>query len=606
MGPGNDAKNGCSDSFGAVIIKHKWPIAGILFFLVFSFLIISSDYRHLSADAGIFGRSAKIFYEQGKIDTSGAAPALIGQLLFTYPFFLIPGFNLKMIHFAVYVANFFMLLGMYLLLSESKVNPFLAFFGALTLLISPISLRFIDWYMTEPFFMFYLVFSLLFFMRGLRKEKILSLYIGSLFCILGILTRQYAISVSAALLYVSILYYKKLNKKIALHSIAASLLPFIAIGLFYLVVSFSRKGQPTGSYSYTLARHTLVSIFTSPFNFIKKLYYGILFSLHYIPLYVAPLFFVFYISLVMTPEKIKDLVSRLGILTFSIAYLLLGTVFLYSKKNQLMPYLPSIFSIGALTSIFDASLLSKSLAAILLTFFTGLGGIIILTRVIDFFFPTRSKNTPPTKKERKRNKKQGHREKKAGDEKGNGRIDFGEKFLYLWGIIYVVLTILLYLRYDRYIYPLSIVAIYIVIRYLATMKESRKTFILIYLLFFIIYIYPSMSRNLHLDLQWGAAQSLIAEGISPNVIHGGLGFNNFYSLTYIDELYKDINAGRPINWHNLHPFAAFFVTSKSGLEKSQEGLLLYRSFSKESFFGFLKRKMYIYKRQEGYSKPIFI
>ncbi|MBN2373645.1 glycosyltransferase family 39 protein [bacterium] len=599
-------KNGYSNVFHVSITRHKWPVLGILFFLVLSFLIISSGYNHLNSDAGIYGRSAKIFYEQGRIDTSGAAPALIGQLLFTHPFFLFTGFNLRMIHIAVYVANFLMLLGMYLLLTDSGVNRFIAFWGALTLIISPISFRFIDWYMTEPFFMFYLIFSLLFFIKGLRKGKILYLYIGSLFCVLGILTRQHALSVAVALLFISIVYYKKLNKKIVFNSIAASMIPLISIGLFYMSIYFIKKGQPEGSYSYTLAKNILVSIFTNPFDFILKLYYGILFFLHYIPLYLAPLFLIFYFLLVSSHNTINYILNRSYILIFSIFFVLTGTALLYSKKNQLMPYLPSIFSIGALTDIFGINLIGKNQAAKLLTIFTGLGAIIILTNIMDFFCPIPLRNILSAKRNKKPDKKLVYEEKKTGYEKLAERTDFAEKFLYLWGIIYIALTILLYLLYDRYIYPLSVLIIYIVLKYFVSVKEWKKMFIITYLVFFVIFIHPIMNRNLHMELEWEAAHSLIEEGISPYAIHGGLGFNNFYSFTHIDNLYKDVDTGRPVNWHNLHPLAIFFVTSQSGLEKRQDGIVLYKSLSRKRFFGLLEKKIYIYKRRDGYSKPVFI
>jgi hypothetical protein len=602
----HELNNGCPTSFRAFIKRHKWPILGIIFFLLFSYLIISSDYNHLHADAGIFGRSAMIFFEEGRIDTSGVAPALLGQLLFTYPFFLITGFNLKIIHIAVYVVDFFLLFAMYLLLLEFKVNPFLAFWGALTLLISPISIRFIDWYMTEPFFMCYLIFSLLFFIKGLKEEKIIYIYLGSLFCILGILTRQYAISISSALLLILIIYYKKINKKTSLNSIAASLLPIIAIGAFYLLLSFIKKPQAETPYAYSSAKIALNSIFTNPLYFLSRLYYGSLFYLHYIPLYLAPLFVVLYVSFIVNPKKIKELCSSLGIIIFSIGYVLAGTLFLYVKNGQLMPYIPSIFPIRALTKVFAISLLSSAQAAAILTIFTGFGAIIILISILGSFCPNFSKNKPPIIKGKKINKKRKREKRKIEDRKEDKRIDFGEKFFYFWGIIYIITTILLFLKYDRYIYPLSILVVYIILKHFSYSEEWKKTFIIIYVLFFTVFIYPRISHRFNLDLEWEISQSLIDEGISPHEINGGLGFNNFYSLVYIDKLYKDVKVKRPINWQKLHPFALFFVSRKPDLEEKRQDLVLYRSIYKKRLLGLFKRKIYIYKRKEGYLQPIFL
>lgn len=603
----HDLKDRCPPSSHAFLKRHKWPILGIIFFLILSYLIISSDYNTLSADAGIFGRSAKIFFEEGRIDTSGVAPALLGQLLFTYPFFLIAGFNLKVIHISVYVVNFLLLFAMYLLLLEFKVNRFIAFWGALTLLISPVSFRFIDWYLTEPFFMCYLIFSLLFFIKGLKEEKIIYLYLGSLFCILGILTRQYAISISGALVLVSIIYYKKINKKISLNSIAASLLPIIAIGAFYLLLSSTKKAQAETPYAYISAKAILNSIFADPLYFLSRLYYDSLFYLHYTPLYLAPLFLILYVSFIVNPKKIKEMFSSLCIFIFSIAYVLAGTFFLYVKKGQLMPYIPSIFSINALTKIFDISLLTSAQAAAILTIFTGFGAIIMLTSILDFFCPNFSKNKTPIKKKGQINKKKKREKRKIEDRKEDKRIDFGEKFFYFWGIIYIITTIILFLKYDRYIYPLSILMLYIVLKHFSYGEEEwKKTFIIIYILFFIVFIYPKISSQFNLELKWEISQSLIDEGISPHVINGGSGFNNFYSLVYIDKLYKDVNVKRPINWQKFHPFALFFVSGKPDLEEKRQDLVLHRSISKERLFGLFKREMYIYKRREGYKQPIFL
>lgn len=511
-----------------------------------------------------------------------------------------------MIHIAVYVIDFLLIFAMYLLLLEFNVKPFLAFWGALTLLISPISFVFIDWYLTEPFFMCYLVFSLLFFVKGLKKDKIVYLYLGSLFCILSILTRQYAISVPGALVLILIIYYKKIDKRMFLNSIVASLLPVIAIGIFYLLLSFTKKTQAETPYAYSSAKSVINTIFTNPLNFLLMLYYGSLHYLHYIPLYLAPLFIALFVSFSVSPEKIKNLFSRSGTLIFSTAYVSVGTFFLYLKKGQLMPYIPSIFSINALQKIYDISLLGKDQTAVILTFFTGFGAIILLISISGTFFTNISKKEPPIEKGKKLSKKNRREKRKIEKRKEEKRIDLGEKFFYLWGIVYCLTTMILFLKYDRYIYPISILMVYVILRHFSYSKKWKKTFIIIYVLFFSVFIYPQISRNLSSNLAWEASQSLIDEGISPHDINGGLGFNNFYSLVYIDKLYKNFKVQAPLNWQKLHPLANFFVSGKPDLEKKRKDIVLYRSYSKERLFGLLKREKYIYKRKEGFQQPIFL
>ena len=97
-------------------------------------------------------------------------------------------------------------------------------------------------YISEPFFMAYLVFSLLFYVKGFRNKNYSFLYLGGIFCGLSVLTRQYAVSVSVAVILVTLLYWKK-DKLFFLHSVASASIPLISVGLFYLYLHFHRDIQ---------------------------------------------------------------------------------------------------------------------------------------------------------------------------------------------------------------------------------------------------------------------------------------------------------------------------------------------------------------------------
>lgn len=577
--------------------RHGLPLIIILLFFILSYLIISSDYNFVHGDTGIYARSAKIFYETNKIDITGTAASELGQLLFSAIFCKLFGFKFKILHITVYIVNFLSLVAMYLLLTELGLKRFLALFGSLTLLINPISIKMIDWYMTEPFFIFYLIFSLLFVIKAFRLEKIKYLYVGSVFCVFGILTRQHAVSVPAALILLGFFYRKRINKNLFIHCLISSIIPILSILLFYLYI-FS---LPSSAFSTGLPKDNIAIIkrFLNPLFLFKKLFFDTLFSLHYSVLYISPLLIILFIGLLMNPKKLKEISTNLTISIISTLFFSIGTFILYFKHNRLMPYIPSIFSINSLTEIFNFSVLNKISAAYILTLFTFVGGIILLIKILEYFLNQKGKKYILNKKKEKR-------EKAAKLKQQEKTIDFGERFFYLWGIILIFVTIFIGLRYDRYIWPVSILIIYVILSHFSWIEAYKKTFIIVFILIFSVFIYKIASRQLSLDLQWEAGYSLLNEDISSQEINCGLGFNLFYNLDYIKNLYKDVKVKRRINWYKFHPLARFFVLDKPKLDKRNPGLILYRSFSKKRLFGLLQKETYIYKRKDGYLKPIWV
>ena len=576
--------------------KHGPSILVIILFLISSYFIISSDYNFVHGDAGLYARHAKVLYETKKIDITGTAAVAFGQLFFSALFSRIFGFSFRILHITVYIVNFLSILAMYLLLIQFGVNRFLALFGALTLFINPITLKMIDWYMTEPYFMFYLIFSILFFVKAFQSEEYRYFYIGSLFCICAILTRQHAISICISSILICIFYRKRFKKATIIHCLVSSVLPLISVGLFYLYSFYKVSGPLTaGVASDNIA---IIKRFINPFFVISEIFKGSLFFMHYSALYVTPILIVLFVALLINPKNIKKLYSNFLISIISILFLFIGTMFLYVKNNALMPYAPSIFNINSLTKIFNFSILNKNTASMILTLFTFIGGTIVFIKILEyiFFYMLNQKFFWEDKKKQKKTKL---------IEKTN-QDDYGKHFFYLWGILYILITILIGLRYDRYIFPFSVLIIYVLLAHFSWIGEFKKTFLIVFLLIFSVFIFKVASHRLIVDLKWEACNSLLNDGVSANEINGSLGFNHFYSYYYIKKLYKNVNIRRRINWYKFHPMARFFITGKAGLEKRHPGLVLYRSFSKRRLFGFLESRCHIYERKKGYSKPVWI
>ncbi|MCL6584481.1 MAG: hypothetical protein K6U11_12685 [bacterium] len=604
--------------------KHAWAVVIILSFLILSYLIISSDYRWVHGDAGVYARSAKILYETKRIDISYSAASLIGQLFFSNLLCHLFGFKLKILHLSVYVVNFLALLALYLLLSELGLSRFLAVCGALTMLINPISLKMIDWYMTEPFFMFYLIASILFMVKGLRYERPLFLYLGSTLAILAVLTRQHAVSLSVALAALGFIEHKVMKKKILIHSLIASALPIIAIGLFYLCLLSGKIIQSRLPYTTAVSSNlAIIKSLTNPWTLISRLYFDGLFSLHYSAVFIAPLLITFVLALLTKPGRIKTLRLNFPLTLASALLVSIGTMILYLKDSRLMPYLPSIFSIGALTRVFNFQILSPDQASLILTGFSLAGAIAILTILLEHFLPWRKEINLAADKRKMPNKRGSKRAEAAAINRCPREdraikqpsswneqkmcADLGSKVFYLWGVSYLLVAIFIGLSYDRYLFPLSILMIYALLsRFPRIIGEQRETLVITLALIYSLFIFQVASHRLSLDLEWTAGESLIRDGVQPCAINAGLGFNHFYNFDCLTDLYQEIRVGRPINWYKFHPLAEFFITGQEGLEHKHQGLKLYQTFVRKRLFGLLEGKCYIYQRKTGFQEPIWI
>jgi hypothetical protein len=453
----------------------------------------------------------------------------------------------------------------------------------------------IDWYMTEPFFMFYLIASILFFIKGLREDNYPFLYLGGVFGILAVLTRQHAVSLSIALVLLCIIYRRSLKKGTLIHTLIASALPILSIGLFYACLFWGRVIQSDVAYTAAVSGNlAAMKSFLNPLTLVSRLYFDSLFFLHYSVIYLAPLFITFVIALLISPKRIRELPFHLSLSVASLLLVSIGTMVLYVKDNRLMPYIPSIFS---------------HQPSFLLTGVTWAGAIIILIKILEYFFPQQENNRHTQEMARKGTRKAV--EKKEGkDNKNirqpNERPDLGIRFFYFWGIAYLVVAVLLGLQYDRYILPISIFMIYLLLSHFPWIGEQKKTLAIILVLMYSQVIFQIASYRLFLNVQWDAGESLIHEKVSPCEINGGLGFNHFYNFDCITDAYKDIKVGRPINWYKFHPLAEYFVVGDSELENKIPGLMLNRTFSQERLFRLLKGKCYIYKRREGFRDPVWI
>ena len=457
-----------------------------------------------------------------------------------------------------------------------------------------------------------MIISIYFFIKGFKSSKILFLYYGSFGATLAILTRQHAISLPIALFILSIIYKRKFTKKFFNHCLVTASLPIIAIVLFYLH-AFLKYSAGNGAiqYAYAQSNVEMIKQLINPITLITRVFFDSIIFFHYSVLYLAPIFIILFISILMRLDKINELRSNYFIINISVLIIGTGTLILFFKDKKLMPYKPNIFNINALTKILTLHILEKNIAATLLTIFTFIGAVIILIKVLDHFYyqsvcPSFLKPKGFNEKSMKKQKSKISKQKTIVMKEKINTINIAKDFIYIWGIIYILVAIFIGLRYDRYIFPLSIMSIFLIFDYFPWIKDNKKTFIIIYLLIYSIFMFKLMNIRSKDDISASAASYLLNKQIPTSHINGGLGFNHYYNYDYIINLYKNVKTKYPINWVKFHPMANYFIRSGKELEKKQKGLILLKSFARKRCFGLINRRVYIYKRKNNFKEFIFI
>ena len=359
---------------------------------------------------------------------------------------------------------------------------------------------------------------------------------------------------------------------ISYHFFVSSAIPLIAAAAFYLL--------STTQGDYTIRIHHLKQM-TNPLYFSITLLKDSLYSLHYSILYTLPLVMIILIGALIKKEYLKDLfLKRPFLLTISIICTSLGTIIVFFQLKKLMPYLPNIFSISNITSLFGINILKKKTASVLLTIFTGFGGALLLSRSFEYF----------------RWKKL----KKFFTEKNQKEATILIRHLmYLSGIFYFLTSVMGLLLYDRYIFPLAIFVIFFILIQFSWITNFKKTGLITFLIIYSVFIVKTKNRCPSAENLWNAGNLLISQGINPAEINAGSGFGFYHNFYSVREMYKKVKLKKPINWHKFHPMANFFLSSNSKLKK-HPGLEIFDTVKNE------KNTIYIYKRKNNYREPIWI
>jgi len=553
----------------------------IALFLLISYFVIHSKYNYTIGDAGTYAFKTRVLFEKHEINLKDGMALSLGQIVLGYIFSIIFGFSLKTLHISAYFAAFLVMISFYLLLLQFKIDHYLALIGSLTIFINPMTLKFIDWYLTEPFFLFFFLGAINLYVVGIKSTKALYLYLGALLATISIFTRQFGISLPLALITLLFIARKQLKQHF-LHILLAGIIPILCAIIFPIMNS--------SLFSDIAAEHYTKRILfmkgpINPFNIIIIFFRDALYTFHYSVMYCLPLLLIILFAASIKKEYFNRLfLAKPLALAGSFTFMSLGTLIIFFKYHKLMPYLPNIFSIGHIKKIFGINILDAQIASILLTIFTVIGGTIILTKILE-----------------------GIKWKKfKGLLLGKDKTEKEEVALYLiyiTGLFYFILNTLTTLYYDRYIFPVAIFLIFFILLKCNWMVNFKKTALVVFLIIYSIFIFKVAKSRKSEEVLWDALNFLMEKGVKPIEICGGLGFGYYYNRS-VKELYKNVKINRPINWYKFHPMANYFLSSKKKLEK-HPGLELIYTRKRNSPFKMFQYKTYIFKRKPGYKKPIW-
>ena len=532
-------------------------------------------------DAGAYAFKTRVLFEKHELDFGTSAALSLGQLFLGYIFSVIFGFSLKTLHMSAYFAAFLVMISFYLLLLQFEIDHHLALIGSLTIFINPMTLKFIDWYLTEPFFLFFFLGAINLYIAGIKSAKAPYLYLGALFATISIFTRQFGISLPIALITLLFIARKQL-KHHSLHIFLAGIIPLLSFVIFFII---SSTIQDVAAQHYG-GRILFLKGPINPFNLIIILFRDVLFTLHYSVIYGLPLFLIILFAAFIKKDYFNRLfLTKPLVLAGSFTFMSIGTLIIYFKNHKLMPYIPNIFGIGHIKNIFGINILNAQIASILLTIFTTIGGTIILTKILEGINWKKFK------------------ELLLGKDKTE-KVETALYLIYITGLFYFTMNYMTTLCYDRYIFPVAIFLIFFILLKCNWMVNLKKTALVVFLIIYSIFIFKLAKSRKPQEVLWDAGNLLMSKGVEPEEICGGCGFGLYYNNSAIREIYKSVKINRPINWHKFHPMANYFLSSKKKLER-HPGLELIYTLRKDSPFKTFQYKTYIFKRKPGYKKPIW-
>lgn len=178
-----------------------------------------------------YTRSLQQWYEMHHYNLLGwTSMPLAAHLVWGMLFCKIFGFSFTVLRYSTLVLGCIGGIGAYFLSREFSENKASCFFTALLLLLNPIYLNLSNTFMTDVPFTTFLILSILFFVKGLRQEKLTCIIQGIFFIMIATMIRQLGL-LAAGAFSLALLIKGGLTKRSLLVSALATGLP---LGVYLL------------------------------------------------------------------------------------------------------------------------------------------------------------------------------------------------------------------------------------------------------------------------------------------------------------------------------------------------------------------------------------
>lgn len=538
-----------------IMIKEIVSLVGISAFIL---LMVSPFYNFPLNDDWVYAMDVNNFLNTGNITLFKYTSAnYVFQLLSAALFTTIFGFSYANLRIFTMIFSIIGIVGMYLLLKQLKFNSILSFFGALFLLLNPIYYNLSHTFMTDVPFLVLIIYSILFYLKGIDNNNDKFLLLGSIFSVMSFLVRQYGILIVLAV----ILYFKIYRKSEFFTKRKLFILvvfPFISFILsIYWFWAFQNVNLQSG--------HLLLNVKSDAFWSIMNM------GMFLFPF--AILYLLNWDKIIKTKKQLYLLVAILMGMGLFYGYNILTEVpkptansfstgpwwALPQRGNIINPIsLGPLLMEGGRAKIFpDFVWVLITISAGIVIFFIG-SFILMKYQVIKEIILLKCKSEQEI------------------------------PFIYLIGIVYI-LILFRSGTLDRYL--LIFIPVLIPI-FLESINKFRYigiflvTSLLIFGFWSVVYTDDYMKTN---NAKWDAINYLLDKGVPPKEINGGIEFGGTYLFEHVIERLGDTS--RKSDEEAFYYENATYVISLSELE----GYGIEKEFSYNNFFG--RESIYVLKRQ---------
>ena len=274
---------------------------------------------------------------QGIQYTGWMSMTLFTQVLWGALWCKIGGFSFTILRFSTLFLGGVGLSFSYKLLRQMMDNKQMAFVMVLLILFNPIYLNLSFTFMTEVPFYTTTIIGIFYYLKFLRKEDYISLFVGTVFIVISILIRQLSLVVPLALFLIGILRYIK-NKEIK--KIVLYFLPFAISLIIYFIYQEVAIEYFNASGRYNERNQIFMdTISNTPFSWMITVLKRNTIGALYIVLFISPIIVSMFYS---TSKKMKLISVVFG--SLYLIYLL--------QKQYIFPILDNIiydFGLGPAT-----------------------------------------------------------------------------------------------------------------------------------------------------------------------------------------------------------------------------------------------------------------